>query len=461
MTPMESCKRVNLCALGGGGEVGANCFELSFGGHQILLDCGTHPKKEGECSLPAFDLLNRAPEAYIITHGHVDHCGAVPYLARMYPGVHGYATPPTARIMDRMLHNSVSVMEMIAKERGIAEYPLFEHCDVGYALRFLESFNYREPFYLNMADPVEVQFIEAGHVLGAASVLIRLPDHTIFYTGDICKRKQALIGGYKPLDKDTQVDTLIIESTQGAANDETYRTYREEIAHLGEAVGQVLLGGGSALIPSFALGRTQEMVNILADLQEQGIIPTVPIYTAGMGRAIYELYKLFSDHLMPHATLRPLDQFERLGDVWNPAVVEKLLRRPCIIVATSGMMIENTPSALIAQQMVQQTQHGIFFVGYLDGDTLGHKLLHSPAGTPLQFQLNRPFVAKTLENIRQFRFSAHATRSELAAVVERINPKNVVYIHGDPEALGWMEQNTGNGRQTFVPTIGQTITLEA
>ena len=72
---MESCKRVNLCALGGGGEVGANCFELSFGGRQILLDCGTHPKKEGECSLPAFDLLTRAPEAYIITHGHVDHIG--------------------------------------------------------------------------------------------------------------------------------------------------------------------------------------------------------------------------------------------------------------------------------------------------------------------------------------------------------------------------------------------------
>ena len=461
MTPMESCKRVNLCALGGGGEVGANCFELSFGGHQILLDCGTHPKKEGECTLPAFDLLTRAPEAYIITHGHVDHCGAVPYLARMYPGVHGYATPPTARIMDRMLHNSVSVMETIAKERGVAEYPLFEHCDVGYALRFLETFEYREPFYLRTPDPVEVQFIEAGHVLGAASVLIRLPDHTIFYTGDICKRPQALIGGYKPLDKDTQVDTLIIESTQGAANDETYRTYREEIVHLGDAVRDVLLGGGCALIPSFALGRTQEMVNILADLQERGSIPTVPIYTAGMGRAIYEIYNHFSDHLMPHATLRPLDQFERLGDMWNPSVVERLLRRPCIIVATSGMMVENTPSALIAQHMVRETRHGIFFVGYLDADTLGYKLLNSPAGTPLQFQLNSPSVEKVLENIRTFRFSAHATRSELAAVVARIKPKNVVYIHGDPEALVWMEQNSGAGCETFVPAIGQTITLEA
>ena len=458
---MESCKRVNLCALGGGGEVGANCFELSFGGHQILLDCGTHPKKEGECSLPAFDLLTRTPEAYIITHAHVDHCGAVPWLARMYPGVHGYATLPTARIMDRMLHNSVSVMETIAKERGIAEYPLFEHSDVGYALRFLETAEYREPFYLRTPDPVEVQFIEAGHVLGAASVLIRLPEHTIFYTGDICKRPQALVGGYKPLDKSTQVDTLIIESTQGASNDESYRSYRDEIEHLGDAVRGVLLGGGSVLIPSFALGRTQEMVNILADLQERGVIPQVPIHTAGLGRAIYELYSQFSNHLMPHAVLRPLDQFERLGDVWNPSVVERLLRQPSIIVATSGMMVENTPSALVAQQMVQQSHHGIFFVGYLDQDTLGHKLLHAPAGTPLQYELNRPPVEKVLENIRQFRFSAHATRSELAAVVDRINPKNVVYIHGDPNALDWMEQHTGGGRQTFVPAIGQTITIEA
>ncbi len=458
---MDSSTRINFCALGGGGEVGANCFELSFDGHQILLDCGTHPKKEGEAALPALSLLNRTPDACIVTHAHVDHCGALPYLSRMFSGVRAYATAPTGRIMDRMLHNSVPVMETLARERAIAEYPLYDHGDVGYALRMTECRDFQEPFFLRMNAPVEATFIEAGHVLGSASVLLRMPGHTVFYTGDISKAPQMLMGGHRSLPKDVRVDTLIIESTQGASNDERYGTYREEIDTLCEAVGAVLRGGGSVLIPSFALGRTQEMVNILADLQENRRIPFVPIYTAGLGRAIYELYEHFSDYLMPRAELRPLDRFERLGNVWDSGGVERLLRKPSIIVATSGMMVENTPSALLAQQMIAKDHHGIFFVGYLDPDTPGYRLLHAPAGTPVQLELNRPPVEKKLENIRQFRFSAHASRSDLAAVVDRIKPKNTIYIHGDPGALAWMESNTGNGSTTHVPSIGQTITLEA
>ncbi len=453
--------RIQFCALGGGGEVGANSFLLTFDGHQILLDCGTHPKKEGRAALPAFDLLNRQPDACIITHGHVDHCGALPWLARVFPGVKTHTTLPTARIMDRMLHNSVSVMETLARERGIPEYPLFEHGDVGYAMRTIQHHGFMEPFFLRMGAEVEAQFIEAGHVLGGASVLLKMPGHTLFYTGDICKTRQQLMGGYRPLPRGVEVDTLVIESTQGGSDDEFFGTYREEVDSLAEAVNDTLRGGGSVLIPSFALGRTQEMVNILAGLQERGRIPMVPIHAAGLGRAIYELYETFSDYLMPHAELRPLDRFERLGNMWDAGEVKHLLRRPSIIVATSGMMVENTPSALIAQEMVRHTHHGIFFVGYLDPDTPGHRLLHSKAGEPVQLELNHPPVEKKLENVRQFRFSAHATRSELADIVDRIQPKNVVYVHGDPGAIQWMESNTGLGRRSHSPVIGQTVTLEA
>ena len=110
---------ITFRAIGGGAEIGANSYVIGADGHDILLDCGLHPKKEGRIALPEFDLLERAPEAVLVSHGHIDHCGAVPYVMRDCPGVACYATHPTVNIMDRMLHSSVSVMGTIAHERGI------------------------------------------------------------------------------------------------------------------------------------------------------------------------------------------------------------------------------------------------------------------------------------------------------------------------------------------------------
>ncbi|HDP36087.1 MAG TPA: MBL fold metallo-hydrolase, partial [Candidatus Hydrogenedentes bacterium] len=178
---MESYGSINFSVLGGGGEVGANCFQLSIDGYRVLLDCGTHPKKDGVECLPAFDLLSRPPDAYFISHGHVDHCGAVPYLCKQFPTARGYATVPSVSIIDRMLHNSVVVMEMLAKERGIADYPLFDHYDVGYAMRFLSGCDFCRPFAFCEGLDAQAEFIHAGHVLGGASILFNLPGHTILY----------------------------------------------------------------------------------------------------------------------------------------------------------------------------------------------------------------------------------------------------------------------------------------
>ncbi len=458
---MDDTKALIFTVLGGGGEVGANCFQLTIAGHQVLLDCGTHPKKEGYDALPQFSLLHRAPEALIISHGHVDHCGAVPYLIRQFPLVRAYATLPTARIMDRMLHNSVAVMGTMARERGISDYPLYEHDDVNHAMRRVSSRDYEERFSLNLPVPAEASLHHAGHVLGSASILVRTPGHTLFYTGDICEVNQELMGGYAPLPADVDVDTLVIESTHGSVDETGVKPYSEEAVRLGESIAEVLHGGGAVLVPSFALGRTQEILNVISRLQEEGVIPEVPVYASGLGRAIYELYDRFENYLDPGAVLRPLEQFGRIGNVWEPSVVSQLIAHPCIIVATSGMMLENTPSAMIAQEMVRNHHHGIFFVGYLDSETLGYKLLHATPGERLQFCLGRPAVEVQLENIKRFFFSAHAPRTALRAVVDRLRPKNVVYVHGDPDAIEWMKSHNEGDAKIYSPTIGQSVTLEA
>ncbi|HOV60136.1 MAG TPA: MBL fold metallo-hydrolase [Candidatus Hydrogenedentes bacterium] len=453
---------LSLTVLGGGGEVGANAYEVSCSGARILLDCGTHPKKEGPETLPALSLLNRPPHACLFTHAHVDHCGAAPMLGKMFPGVKGYASDPTVILMDRMLHNSVSVMEALAKERGISEYPLYDHYDVNFFIRHMTGVAFGRPFFVQAPVPVEVSFHEAGHVLGSAGILIQFPGHTLYYTGDVCRKPQFLLGGARFPRRNIRVDTLIIESTQGGTDEGKHFPFTEETNRLARAVDQVIRRGGCVLIPSFALGRTQEMVNLLAHLRETGRIAPADIYTAGLGRAIYEVYDKFSDHLKPGAWLRPLDMFKRMNNVVaEPGEIRNLLARPCIIVATSGMMLENTPSAVLAAAMTREERHGIFFVGYLDPETPGYKLLHAAQGDPIQFELEKPPVPKGPAEVRSFRFSAHATRSELAEIIDRFNPKNIVYIHGDPDALAWMRANTGNGGVSCVPMIGQTVTLEA
>ena len=148
---------------------------------------------------------------------------------RQYPGVTAHATVPTVRIVDRMLHNSVSVMGLLARERGIRDYPLYEHEDVEYAMQRFKGHDFDAPFSLPMDIPVKATFRRAGHVLGSASILLEAPGHTIYYTGDVCETRQELIDGFSPLPEDVQVDTLIIEATHGANDTGGAVSYQDEI----------------------------------------------------------------------------------------------------------------------------------------------------------------------------------------------------------------------------------------
>lgn len=453
--------QLTFTPIGGGSEIGANCYLLGAEGRFLAIDCGLHPKKEGGDALPEFALMQRAPDAVVVSHAHIDHCGAVPFLLRMLPEIECFTTIPTARIMDRMLHNSVAVMKTLASEQGISGYPLYTHKDVDNAMRRTYGVEYGRQFAPTWDSPFEVAFQHAGHVLGSASVLIHVPGHTFFYTGDICIGNQELMRGLEPLDPGIEVDTLIMESTRGAHLDVEGTSFTGEIRRFAEEVSKVLDGGGVALVPTFALGRTQELLNVIARLQQKGRLPDVPVYASGLGRAIYEVYSRFTEYMRPGAEPRPLEEFDRIGDVWEPSVRRNLLKDPAIIVATSGMMVQNTPSAMLAMDIVRENRHGIFFVGYLDPDTPGYKLLHAEKGGKVALSTSAQPVEIVLENRQSFRLSAHAARDELLELIEEIKPKNVVFIHGDREAVEWMAENAGGQYVKYTPTLGETIVLES
>lgn len=452
---------VRFQSLGSVQEVGASCHLVEMDGLSIMLDCGLHPKHEGLEALPAFDLLERQPDACVITHAHHDHSAALPYLSARYPNIMTYATKSTLRILDRMLHNSVSVMEKIRDERGVTDYPLYGHEEVGRVLRKAYGINHFQRFALRPDSNVRVTFYPAGHVLGGACVNIQSPGHNVFYTSDISWADQELMPAFEIPSCAANVDTLIIESTYGANPEADHYVYAEQVDGFAKAVKQVLDREGVVLVPSFALGRTQEMLNVIARLQYDGRIPDVPVYASGLGRAIYEVYERNRELLRAESHLYPLAEFESVGDVWDPRNVKRLLRYPGIIVATSGMMLENTPSAMIAKQMVKEPRHGILFVGYCDPETLGHRVKHARKGDKLVFQPGEPAVELKIDTIESFHFSAHAPRSALQQVAEQFHPKNIVFVHGDAPAIEWMYENCRNGANPHAPAVGEVLTLEA
>ena len=455
--------------LGGGQEIGANSYLLSLSGVPLLLDAGLHPKKFGLESLPDYDRIERELEAIFITHAHLDHVGSLPVINHRHPQAPIFATLPTKDIALRMLHNTVTVMNIFREEKGLGEYPFFDHEDLwslageimGLEYKISRSSSARgKQIYsekLHLRGGIQARFLPAGHVLGAGGILFRQGRRFLFYTGDISLQAQALIpGAILPEEK---IDTLILECTYG--NDPAYysQNRQKEIESFAREAGLILSAGGCVLIPAFALGKTQELLCIIYQLMRTEKIPSVPLFISGLGKSITEIYQGHRRYLRPQASILGFDLFSVLGYL-DDLSIQDLLKDPCIIVATNGMMVENTPSARIARWMVLEKRHGIFFCGYVDPEALGYRVFHARPGEALAFSPEGDPVTIQNSNIRRFYLSSHADRYELLEVARRIKPRNIVLVHGEKEGMEFMKGELEGEFRVCMGERGKTITLD-
>jgi Cft2 family RNA processing exonuclease len=422
--------------------IGASAWFVETEGHRLLMDAGTHPRLEGRAGLPRYDLIkNEEVDAIALSHCHHDHVGSLPIALRHFPQAHVLMTELSYFLVERVLHNSVNVMKRQREELGLKDYPLYTHDEVDELLPRFQGFKYnREVDWASFRKTragflsPTLEFYDAGHALGSAGIMVRGRKETLFYTGDVCFHDQTILSGARF--EDVKADVLIMETTRGNRQLPAGFSREAEIERLSNAILRVLQRRGSVLIPAFALGRTQEILALLAILMGEGKLKRQPIHIGGLGRVFTEIYDLES-----HRTHRQLPNLQ-LREALNLVVLDQKQVEHMkfaggrLFVITAGMMSENTASLKLAMRMIDDERHAIFFVGYADPATPGGRLKASRPGEAFILDPAAGQVARRCE-VEDFDLTAHANREDLLDLVGKVEPRVVLLSHGEDDSREW------------------------
>jgi Cft2 family RNA processing exonuclease len=448
-------------------EIGASAWLLNIQNNGLLLDAGVHPKREGTDSLPLFSQIKKEDvDAIAISHCHHDHVGSLPLAMRQFPRAHVLMTDLSYFVVSRILHNSVNVMTRQRTELGIPDYPLFDHDEVDELSARFQGFRYNREiewaaFHKSRAGLTSptLEFFDAGHALGSAGVMVRGSRETLFYTGDICFHDQTVLRGARC--QDVQADVLLMETTRGSRALPPGFSRETEVQRLSESIQRVLKRKGSVLIPSFALGRTQEILALLALMMREGKLKRQPIYIGGLGRVFTEIYDLEAHRTYRQHSSLVLNEALDLQVLESRQAEKMRLTGGRIFVVTSGMMSEHTAAHDLAARMVGDEKQAVFFVGYTDPDTPGGHLRITKPGDTFLFSPSVGELTRQCE-MDSFDLTAHANRNDMMDFVAQVNPRTIVLGHGQDEAIAWYK-NEIHARHPKIkilsPGPGETIEI--
>ncbi|WFO75683.1 MBL fold metallo-hydrolase [Desulfurococcaceae archaeon MEX13E-LK6-19] len=426
---------VEIKVLGSGGEVGRAAIYVrdTVKKKGILLDYGVNFDEEGRPQFPEH-IRPVDVAAVVVSHAHLDHIGAVPML---------YIS---ARPLSIMTKPTQVIGEILIKDfmKLSGYYIDYEEGEVQAMMDNSLLLDYGEDVDVN---DYNILVTSAGHILGSMITYLTTPSgHKIMYTGDIntiqtWTLSKAELWPYK-------VDTLIIESTYGGVKHPPRYLVEKKLV---EAVEEVINDGGTVLIPAFSVGRSQEVISLLA-----AELPHVPVYLDGMSREITEIY------LRNKKFLRDPDMFRRA--VENTRFIRgwedrrKAWKRPCVIVSSAGML-KGGPALYYLKKLGSNEKNAVFLVSYQSLDSPGHMILEKGEIEELGIKIKA--------RLQWFDLSSHAGRDGLLNIVVhyRHTLKNIVIIHGEDSSRNYLankiREELGDDINIYTPSNGETITVEA
>lgn len=430
---------MKLTSYGAAREVTGSKHLLEIGDKRILLDCGIFHgrRKEAEAKNRDFPFDPASIDAVILSHAHIDHSGNIPGLVKQgYTGPI-YCTPATKDLCDYMLKDSAYIQEREAeylnkkKKRKGEELvePLYVLEDTEIALQQFSGFGYDDPF--EPVPGIKVRFRQAGHILGAAIVVIEAEGKRIVYTGDLGRKGLAVLKNPYMVDEG---DILITEATYG---DRLHEPIFEAEEELGDIINRTVEKGGKLIIPAFSLGRTQEMVYGIHKLMNRGRIrPNIPVYVdSPLAVNVTSVFKKHTEcydvETKEEFTEKDKDPFgfhrlEYITDVEDSKSLIKHLG-PAIIISASGMC-EYGRILHHLKNNIEDHRNTILAVGYMAENTLGRKLIEKHKRVNI---FGKPYdVHADIEVMNAY--SAHGDRSDLLAFATHMKGlKKIFIVHGE------------------------------
>jgi metallo-beta-lactamase family protein len=442
-------------------------------GRRVLLDCGLFQGRRDESFERNRDLPFAANElnAVILSHAHLDHCGNLPSLVNA--GYDGpiYCTPATRDLSVVLLRDAAHIQELDAeyinfrhrrKGEEANAVPLFTRADAEHVIgQFLSV-----PYYtwMPLGRDVRFMFLDAGHILGAAIVLVQVEENggsrLFCYSGDLGRSHPRIL---RNRDLVEEMDYLLVESTYGNRVHDPAEQLEDEFI---QVVNEAIEKSARVLIPAFAVGRTQEIVYILHRLQETSAIPDIPVFVdsplAVDATEIYRIHAECFNKEMRELVLKREDPFglKRLNYVREreASVAINDVKGPCIVIAGSGMC-EGGRIRHHLVRCIEEPQHTILIVSYQAVNTLGRRLADRETKVRIfGEEYKRRARVKIING-----FSGHADSNELvqwvAAGTRKL--KNAYVVHGEEtHSLAFADKLRALGiPNVSVPQRGEAFVL--
>jgi Cft2 family RNA processing exonuclease len=427
VTYARSRPTLSFKALGGADEVGGSSHLLDFGQTRVLVDAGIRPDGRGSLA-PNFRAL-KGLDAAVITHAHLDHCGALPLLVRDQPGVPIYCTPPSARLIASALNDHAAMGGGIPGGATLHEVK-----------KRLVPVPFGRPVKVGDA---KITLTESGHILGAASALFETGSATVFHTGDISLEDHFSIPSARVPEVE-DIDLLIMEATLA---DRKPQPFSESIRTMIEVINETTLERESiVLIPTYALGQAQEIILGLKHYsKEYGLDRNVFIYVDGSVVTTSE--RLYAEQLsymkpyLQHTDPKELFFGENIRAVANDdRARERILSNPCAIIA-SPVTMRGGASAFYRRHLERGPTNAVI----LPSNAASSYGTHHAAGEEEQWRVER------------VNFAAHCTQDELLDITERLSPRQIILIHGSRRRISDLAYRLAPNYKIHTPAVGETV----
>jgi metallo-beta-lactamase family protein len=460
--------KITFC--GAAGTTTGSQHLIEVNGQRVLLDCGLYQGRRSEARErnEHFPFDASKIDVVVLSHAHIDHSGNLPNLVKQGFTGNIYATPATRDLCSIMLPDSAHIQEsdvkFLNKHRKKDDLPPLEptytQLDAERCLEQFVTVAYARPIYI--ADGVKLTFIDAGHVLGSAQVVLDIIDHAtgkaqrLLFSGDVGRPHTELLNEVAPCD---DVDYVIMESTYGGRS---HGLSADTTQHICDIINRAIERGGKVIIPAFAVERTQQLLFTLDALRHAGCFPKIPTFVdSPLAVKATEIFRLHVNDLRKEARETAFTKDDPFGfeglqlvrDV-NASKGLNFLHGPAVIISASGMA-ESGRILHHLRNNIGDNRNTILFVGYCAEQTLGWKIRSGMKRVNIlgdEFEVRAHI--ETLDS-----FSGHADHDELLAYFNRIGgaKTKVFLVHGEPERSEILREALQTAHPSCAVTVAQRL----